>query len=156
MSAVDRMAEGYQPNFDIDYEIGRQGELYVARVIDSLRSGAIEVKTDDKAAQTGNAYLEVQCLYRGEWKRSGIAATQSDIWCHVVSEEVIVIAPTHRVRALARYYWGTRYQKDCKRGSHPTKGVVIPLRTFIERLVHGVPDEQGRLPRDGEVRIGTD
>src|SRR5215475_8359534 len=77
---ADRMADGYQPDFDIDAAAGRQGELLVADVIRALRDGSAEVKTDEMALVTGNVYIECECLRRGKWRPSGVMATGAEIW----------------------------------------------------------------------------
>jgi len=144
VSAVDRMTDGYEPDFDIDFAIGRQGELWVARIADAISEGKgrAEVKTDEKARDTGRVYLEYQCRYRGEWKNTGILATPSEIWCHVIGE-VMIAAPTVAVKATAKHYYHKSewYRRDLMRGSHPTRGIVIPLAEFVQSLVSGVPDE---------------
>lgn len=145
MTTVDRMADGYEPRWDLDFETGEQGQLFVVRAIDAIRDGSAEIKTDERALQTRNVYLEYQCQYRGEWKLTGIAATEAELWCHVIGE-IIIIAPTRRVRDVARYelQWKSR-RKELTRGSHPTKGVCIPLREFVELLALGVPATQQPL-----------
>ena len=146
MTQPDRLASGYQPDFDIDYEIGKQGELYVLRIIDSLKEGQrVEVKTDEMAERTGNVYVEYACKYRGEWKPSGIAITQAPLWAFVIGEAVVV-AQTDRLKDIARYYWDKPgHLKNCKVGSHPTRGVTIPLRELIRMLAYGTPSV--RQPR---------
>lgn len=144
---MDRLAGGYEPEWDIDQEVGRQGELYVARVVDSLKSGAaVEVKTDEAAQKWGNAYIEYQCRYRGEWRPSGISVTTADVWCVVIGE-LVLAAPTERVREVARHLWRfPSYRRELKRGSHPTRGVVIPFGELVRLLAYGPPDiEQTRI-----------
>jgi hypothetical protein len=146
VSAVDRMSDGYEPRFDIDLEVGKQGELFIARIVDSIAAGSHEVKTDEKALVTGNVYLECQCLYRGRWERSGIAKTEAEMWCHVIGEAV-VIAPVYRVRDIARHYWPTKWRREMLRGSHPTKGIVLPIPMFLRDITEGFPEvEQKRFP----------
>jgi small subunit ribosomal protein S4 len=48
----DRLANGYVPDFDLDAEVRRQAELYVASIADALRDGTVEVKADEKARRT--------------------------------------------------------------------------------------------------------
>ena len=138
MSAVDRMAEGYEPRFDVDYKVGEQGQLWVAKVIDAMQSDRAEIKTDEKALTTGNAYFEWACQYRGEYELTGIAHTEAEVWCHVIGD-VIVVAPTEVVRSAVRRYYqrGAWYRKELTRGSHPTKGVVIPLAELLGALTQG-------------------
>ena len=148
MTAEDRLATGYEPKFDLDYEVGQQGELYSARIIDSLKSGTrVEVKTDEMAQQTGNVYVEYECQYRGEWKPSGIATTEAEIWCFIVGEAA-VYAQTDRLKDVVRFLWRfPSARKSCKRGTHPTHGIVIPLTNLIKMLAYGPPKvEQTQAP----------
>lgn len=136
MSTADRLADGYEPNFDLDVAVGRQGELFVAHVVDSLLSGAaVEVKNDKRATDTGNVYLEYQCLYGGEFKLSGIATTQSDLWVHVIADQVAVVAPTWRWKEVARGRVRDGHKRELNRGSHPTKGALVPMSGLLNLLV---------------------
>lgn len=138
----DRLADGYVPNWDIDSAVGRQGEFYVLRIIEALKEGAsIEVKTDDAASKWGRIYLERECLYGYEYKRSGLASTSAELWAQVVASDVAVIAPTWRYKQAARRAWKSPgLHKELKRGSHPTKGVVIPLSHLLTWLMEAEPD----------------
>lgn len=133
----DRLADGYVPNWDIDSAVGRQGELLVADIIQALRDGAsIEIKTDDAASKYGRIYLERRCLYGGQYLPSGIANTSAELWAQVLASEVVVIAPTWRFKQAALKAWqSSALRKDMPRGSHPTKGIVIPLRYLLEWLM---------------------
>lgn len=141
MSTDDRMADGYEPRFDIDLEVGRQGELYVAQVVDAMRAGAsIEVKTDEAATKWQRVYLESSCLYSGQYRPSGLATTSAELWATVLAGDVLVVAPTWRYR-----YVGNKAAKrpvlrrELKRGSHPTKGVVVPLQHLLPWLMEAPP-----------------
>lgn len=70
------MPEGYEPRFDLDYARGRQGELFVEAVRDAIQTERCEVKRDDRSVETGNVYVEYQCLRRGKWTKSGIATSR--------------------------------------------------------------------------------
>jgi hypothetical protein len=143
------MSDGYEPRFDIDLEVGKQGEVFVAKIIDSIASGRHEVKTDEKALVTGNVYLEAKCRYRNEWRPSGISVTEADIWCHVIGEAVI-IAPVYRVKEIVRHYWDTSFRKHMPRGSHPTIGIVLPIPLFLRDITKGFPEiEQQRFSEKG-------
>lgn len=135
MTAVDRLAQGYQPDFDIDLEVGRQGELYVAGVFDAIKSGAsCEVKTDAMAVKTGNVYIEHECLKRGRWEPSGIAATFAELWAVVVGSEVLVSAATWRWRYAHKWAIDRHMTLECRRGTHPTRGARIPLARLVSLL----------------------
>ena len=138
VSAVDRMAAGYEPSFDIDLKLGQQGELYVAEILASIETGngEVEVKTDEKALTTGNVYVEYECKKFGGWQKSGISITGARFWAFVIGGDVVVFVPVERLKATARrlFHQSSYFQKECSRGSHPTKGVVIPLRTLFLEL----------------------
>ncbi len=131
---VDRLAEGYQPDFDIDYSVGHQGELYVMSIIDALKDGRAEVKTDEMALVTNNVYFERECLYRSGWRPTGIdnPDLQPDtIWVHVVGSAVLGLP----IDLLRRICDSPRAKsRECKRGDHPTRGVVFKIPEFAALL----------------------
>lgn len=133
MTTFDRFAEGYEPRFDIDSEVGRQGELFIGSVVDALRNGSVEVKSDEVAARTGNFYVEFQCLIRGVWRPSGIATTEADMWAFALgSARFAVIVPTSLLKTVARDRYHAGHVRECMRGSHPTKGVTVPFRFLFQ------------------------
>jgi hypothetical protein len=78
------IAEGYQPNFDIDLERGKVGETLLDTFLGSLGEGAkFEVKTDYRAWETGNFYIETW-QYRNadqsDKRPSGINVTTAEWW----------------------------------------------------------------------------
>lgn len=129
--------------WDITFPIGRAGEVFVAEVLAAERPG-IEVKTDTEAAHTGNVYIEYECLKAEGWAPSGIADPAlpgEGLWAFVLGsgvEGVVVVATVEAVRALARHYWthDPRTRAECVRGTHPTRGVAVPLDRFLLGLVH--------------------
>lgn len=147
---ADRMAAGRNPDWDIDWEVGQNGELFVVNVIQSLKDGArVETKTDLWALKTGNFYVEYQCRYFGEYKPSGISVTKADIWALVMATEVVVFAPVDRLKAVARYYYALgRIRNGGIRGSHPTWGVLLPVATLLRDLMDPpeMPARQRELP----------
>lgn len=126
---VDRFAKGYEPRWDIDAELGRQGELFVASAIEALKSGAaVEVKTDAKFALTGNLYIENECQYRAGWKPSGLSVTSTEMWAFVLAgAPVALIVPTTVLRQLV----DGCATAECMRGSHPTRGWLLPIGKII-------------------------
>lgn len=126
---VDRLAPGYQPQWDIDYQIGKQGELFMTNVLRSLGTARIEIKTDEMAARTGNVYIEYEC--RG--RPSGIATSKAEFWAWVLPGDIILVAKTSAVRDLARTYFRAG-KSECRRGSHPTRGVLVPVKHILAGL----------------------
>jgi len=129
--------------WDITFPIGRAGEVFVAEVLAAERPG-IEVKTDTEAPRTGRVFIEYECLKAGGWAPSGIADPAlpgSGLWAVVLGsgvDGVVVVAPVEVVRALARHYWthDPRSRAECTGGTHPTRGVAVPLDRFLLGLVH--------------------
>jgi len=73
----------YQPHFDHDFTRGQVGENLVNTFLAALEGGTIETKTDSRAWETGNVYIETW-QYRGSEEnkyQSGINVTKADFWC---------------------------------------------------------------------------
>jgi hypothetical protein len=138
VSTADRLSPGYEPNFDIDLKRGQQGELYTADIIDALAEakGQVEVKTDERALQTQRVYVEYECRKFGGWEKSGIAISTAEFWAFVLGGDTVVISPTWRVRNASRRLWRDQpgLRVECRRGSHPTKGIAIPLKYLLLEL----------------------
>jgi hypothetical protein len=115
-----------QPEWDRDYRRGQQGELFLDEIVRGMRDGTVEVKTDDRAVDTGNLYIETECLRQGEYKPSGLATTKAQVWLFVVGGFSITVPTVHLRR------WEQRSRKaSCDVGSHPTRGFVLPLNQLI-------------------------
>lgn len=95
---------GYEPHFDIDYRRGLVGEELVGTFLQALAGSLIEVKTDYRAHETGNVYLEThQKSPRGEWYKSGINATKADWFVYAgPSASGFMVLKTNRLLELAK------------------------------------------------------
>jgi len=71
----------YQPDFDIDHTRGMVGEDLVGTFLESVAGSTIEVKTDYRANETGNLYVETMQESRGEWVLSGLAISKATFYC---------------------------------------------------------------------------
>jgi len=131
---ADRNSDGYEPRFDVDYEYGKQGELFVSKIMDSLGTDRIEVKRDARYADTGNVYVEFSCLRRGKWRPSGIATTEAEFWVFVLSDSACVAVTTAYLLDASRAAWknNPKRRKEQQRGSHPTKGVVLEVAWLLQ------------------------
>lgn len=116
-----------QPDWDIDFRRGQQGELFTDRIIQGLANGATEVKTDDRAIDTGNLFIETECLRGGAYLPSGLSETKAEFQAYVVGE-LFFAMPTERVKDMVRVI-GRRAQ--CPNGSHPTRGWTISLTNVL-------------------------
>ena len=135
MTSLDRLSEGYEPRWDLDYEVGRQGELWVQDIADSLRSDAREVKVDERFADTGNVYVEYECRYRGQYRPSGIAITEAPVWVFVLqSEGLALVVSTDLLRGVSREGYRAGRVAECSRGSYPTRGVLVPVARLISEV----------------------
>jgi hypothetical protein len=135
MTNPNRLASGYEPSFDIDAEVGRQGELFVLDVADSLKHGRGEVKNQQKALTTGNVWIEYHCLRRNQ--PSGIDATSADYWAFTfgIPPAIALVAETQLVRDVHERALREGYSRSMTRGSHPTKGTVVPTGSLLRWLI---------------------
>lgn len=134
-----RLSEGYKPQFDIDLRYGRKGEELVLNFLTGMLTDepghlTVEVKTDARALDTQNVYIEYECRRQDGWQPSGIAVSEADYWAVVIGETVVIGVPTAIIqtcctKALAAdpRYGLRREERD---GSHPTRGVAIPVQLF--------------------------
>jgi hypothetical protein len=131
----NRLSEGYEPRFDIDAEVGYQGQLFVHNITDALKAGSIEVKTDERALSTGRVYIEIECQTRTGWRPSGISSTLAELWAQVLPGSVVIVE-TRLLRRVAEHAYldHPELRVDCRRGSHPTRGVAIPLGVLLTWL----------------------
>ncbi len=78
------MTDGWNPDFDHDLERGKVGEGLLGTFLSDLVDGAkFEVKTDYRAWDTGNFYIEIQQFNwsdESDLRDSGIRTTKSDWW----------------------------------------------------------------------------
>lgn len=127
---------GREPRFDRDAAIGYQGELYLDNLIQSLKDGTVEVKTDERASVTGNCYFEYCCRLSDGWQPSGIASTESALWLHVIARRIGLVLPVDLLRPVCRVARGEgRKIRGGTDGGNPTMGVVLPLHLLLGRLI---------------------
>ena len=140
MSAADRLSDGYEPDHDIDREVGRQAELFVANLIDALGTSAVEIKHDVAAQKWGNAYFEIGCNYpKAGWRKTGVYGTKAELWVHVLPgpESIAIVAPVSLLRGVVDWHRERGRERRLDRGSHPTVGVSVPLPNLIPDLMAG-------------------
>ena len=118
--------------FDIDLNFGQKWEKY----IDKLFSGntKVEVKTErDIWATTGNIAIEYE--YKG--KKSGIRATESDVWVHnLVKDDEIYCSLLFPVDKLKKLCNSMPNKKTVYGGDNmDSKMVLLNLRNVIDGLI---------------------
>jgi hypothetical protein len=132
---MDPRHRGAEPEFDIDYEYGRQGEMFVTSIRKAMQEDRVEVKRDGKFAETGNLYVEFACLKRGKWSPSGIATSTSEAWTFVLGDsEVALTLSTELLKDVCRMAYRQGRIAEEKDGSHPTKGVLLKVSTLMAYL----------------------
>jgi hypothetical protein len=117
----------YQPDWDHDLREGQHAEKLV---IDLLTDDQIEVKYDRKALITGNLYIETHCRRRDGWNESGINTTKATVWFFVLDmrdKKMMSLTTTALKEAIQDPQLP---RKEMTEGSHPTKGILLPLRTY--------------------------
>lgn len=86
----------------------------------------IELKTDHKAARTGNVFVE----YQQPTGKSGIAKTEAEWWAFHLVGLGYCIVPTERLRALARQAY--REGRKAHGGDYNRYlGVLIPVEWLV-------------------------
>jgi hypothetical protein len=119
-----------QPNWDLDKLRGEEGEQLVAAMRSAVIAGTCEVKTDAMALRTGNVYVEYACKTSQGWMPSGIATTKAASWAFVLGRTVVWM-PTWALKNVARGKLNDGKKKECATGSHPTKGVLVPVKDLV-------------------------
>jgi len=110
--------------------IGYSGQSYDLHVISPDKTGfSVEVKWDKRAEETGNLYFEIENTRRGE--PSGLAATEADVWCHVIGngDEAMMVAVGRMRKLLER---GEFKEVRTHAEDSNSRGVLVP-RTWIEK-----------------------
>lgn len=114
----------YNSNFEHDLSIGQLGEKGLGQLLDNSK---IEVKTDLKASDTGNVFIE----YESRKKPSGISTTKADWYAFILSKENIIIIKTSKLKMICREYLFS--YRDIEGGDNNTsKGILLPITELVE------------------------
>tara|TARA_R110001606_G_scaffold380790_1_gene541498 strand:+ start:432 stop:782 length:351 start_codon:yes stop_codon:yes gene_type:complete len=113
----------YNSDFKYDLDLGQLGEKLV---YDILTNKKVEVKTDYKATDTGNVFIE----YYSRGKDSGITTSKADFYCFVTSNVNITFIGIQELKKKCRKYLNTN--RDVKGGDNNTsQGILLPLNEII-------------------------
>jgi hypothetical protein len=119
-----------EPDFDIDREIGAQGELWVGSVRAALQANRVEVKGPKPFLREQSFYVEYKCRGRdGKWRPSGISTTKSELMLFTFGSLPggLVIDREWLKRAVKHAHKNPLKRVACTRGSNPTFGVTVSL-----------------------------
>jgi hypothetical protein len=123
-----------EPDFDIDLVIGKQAELWVADLRRALSGTAeIEIKAPKPFLKEKSFYVETWCRRSTGWKKSGINTTKAKL--HIFAFGSLIgglVVETSWLKRAAKRAWLAGHVIECKRGSHPTKGVLVSLDDLYE------------------------
>lgn len=111
--------------FDVDLRDGKAREDAFAYIVLRAR---VEVKSDRKAKDTGNVFVE----FEQKGRPSGIRVTTADWWAFEVNRDCFVLVPTVRVRAVMEWVM-ENHPHMVKRGGDFDNymGVCVPVNWLL-------------------------
>jgi len=115
--------------FDIDLKYGQVREKQVSNIFANKK---IEVKTErDWWAKTGNIALEYEC----NGKPSGITATKSDYWIHILAKgkknHCMLVFEVARLKKIVKEYKDTHTRMVGDGGR--SKCVILPIKKLFDK-----------------------
>lgn len=144
------MEKTYQQLKEWDFELQPKaiaGKLYEKLFsnifLNSKNSLTFEIKSEltHSYMQTGNIYVEIYQFRNNKWEKSGLSATTSDIWIHVLKgdnqEEMraAIVLPTKRLKERLRYLYDKGYTKLVTKpktdDGYETKGIIVDPRLLL-------------------------
>ena len=134
----------YQPAFDIDYRRGLIGEDLVNTFLVDLAGSLIEVKTDYRAHETGNVYVETHQYPRNNPEQaipSGINISQANWYVFASPHQTGFIAiPKQHLLRLA--FNAPRAEIAAKNiNSNQTRGRLVAIQDILDVIYKGLPNE---------------
>lgn len=112
----------YNADFSYDLAVGQMSEKALGDIFENKK---VEVKSDLKAKETGNLFIE----YESRGEPSGIAKSQADYWCFDIGHLFILIE-SEKLKSIVRPKLGTK--ADIRGGDKNTsKGVLLPITELI-------------------------
>lgn len=132
---------GYEPRFDRDLERGEIGETLLDLLIEDSNDPnvTIEVKTDYRANETGNFYVETQ-KYRkpdaSDAVPSGIYGTQSKWWGQASPDgTAILLIKTEAMRSYIEFVDPPKSAQPISNAhSAASKGVLVSIKGLMKYL----------------------
>lgn len=131
----------FNPNFDVDFARGKIGEDLVSGLPEMIRDGKVEVKTDSRAVETGNFYVETwqRNIYSMQWKQSGINVTTADYWAFVVPQTMsMFVVSTTNLRELLeknRDVYREGEQRIVSAETNGSRGRLVPVKDIYGMMI---------------------
>ena len=128
------MAIKANKKFDIDLKYGQIRENHVSSMFGDKK---IEIKTErDWWYKTGNIALEYEC----NGKPSGISATQSDYWIHILAKgnknHCMLVFEVSRLKKIINKYKDTHTRMVGDGGR--SKCVILPIKKLFDAETCGI------------------
>jgi len=125
----------YQPHFDLDLEIGEQGEAVVRAGL----TGKVEVKTDRRAHETGNLYIELWQFSnpdRSDKRPSGLSITEADWWITTTPSGTGFLAiRTEELKALIKSgNYKQTSQPITNSHTNGSIGCLVPVKDLLKHI----------------------
>lgn len=140
MDWVITVATLWNPDFDADFERGKVGEDLLNTFLADLNDGSkFEVKTDYRANETGNLYIETWQYRRddeSDKKESGINITTADYWCFASpSGDGFVMVKTDKLKELIRETNPKETRQPIANGkTNASIGRLVPVKDLIKKI----------------------
>jgi len=133
---------GYAPDFDIDYRRGQVGETLVGTFLEAVSGSTIEVKTDYRAHETGNLYVETnQKLPDGRWVKSGISISKANFYCFAGPKgEGFLTIPTAALKKVMSEAGRFVHMDRASVSSRDTIGFLVR----VQDVVNAVFESEGK------------
>lgn len=114
----------YSSSFTYDLHLGEQAEDWAKELFGNAK---VEVKTDTKAQQTGNMFIEVYSRNIP----SGISTTTADYWVYrIEGKGTAIIISTKRLKQIVKEIY--KLNGFVKGGDNNTSlGVLVPLVNLL-------------------------
>jgi hypothetical protein len=109
--------------FDADLAFGKARERRFREVLDLRAGHHLELKADQRAASTGNIFVE----YRQHGRQSGIAITDCTWWTTEVVADVFVTQRTERLKELARRAYRDPGNRRAGGDYNAYDGILVPV-----------------------------
>lgn len=111
-------------DFKYDLKVGQQFENELEDVLNNKK---LEVKTDFRALETGNIFVE----YQSRGKPSGLQTSQSDYYVFILSKDYFIFISTDVLKGVLREVYNERgYVMGGD--SNTSRGVLVPVKRLIE------------------------
>jgi hypothetical protein len=129
--------------FDIDNRRGQIGERLVGSFVDALADATIEVKTDYRANETGNLYVETHQLnWKGVWKKSGINTSEAKFYSFAGGcGNGFITIDTETLKRLAETAPPIKFTSP-QNDTNPTAGRLVKVTDIVRAVFKPNPEGQ--------------